>query len=505
MALASALSIPVFAHSEREADFPDGTGSVPAYRTSGEYSVVCKPDSVDRAAGFPAELAARVAELAGECAFEHIQAAVDAVPQAGWRILVLPGVYREEPSRAAPSEACAAFSDGGLMEYAEHVACPNVQNLVAVLGDDAADEGRGCDAERLCGLQIEGVGAQPADVTIDGEFAKLNVIRADRADGFYLRNVLVQKADFNSVYVIETDGFVLDRVVARYNDEYGILTFAVDHGLYVDCEAYGNGDAGLYPGSASDLHGARPSVEITRCNSHHNMAGYSGTAGNSVYVHDNEFHHNGIGLVTDSFYPNHPGLPQDSGRYVANRIYSNNENYFDNYLGDDAPCAKPVAERDWTGYGTVCPAFPSPIGTGFMIAGGNANLVAGNWFWDNHRYGTMLFTVPAPFRNEIDPTKALDTSHFNKQVGNVMGLDAATLTAAPDGLDFWWDEGGSGNCWDGNVGAITSDPAPFLLPDCDDYPVPRVSNAAKIATIAACATWSRENHHPPGCPWMEDP
>ena len=31
---------------------------------------------------------------------------------------------------------------------------------------------------------------------------------------------------------METDGFVIDSVVGRWNDEYGFLTFADDHGLY---------------------------------------------------------------------------------------------------------------------------------------------------------------------------------------------------------------------------------------------------------------------------------
>ena len=46
-----------------------------------------------------------------------------------------------------------------------------------------------------------------------------------------MRNLTVEQAEFNAVYVMETDGFVLDKVTARGNDEYGILAFACDHGL----------------------------------------------------------------------------------------------------------------------------------------------------------------------------------------------------------------------------------------------------------------------------------
>ena len=45
------------------------------------------------------------------------------------------------------------------------------------------------------------------------------------------RNFTIQQAEFNALYVLETDGFVIDHVTARGNDEYGILAFASDHGL----------------------------------------------------------------------------------------------------------------------------------------------------------------------------------------------------------------------------------------------------------------------------------
>jgi len=511
-AACAALLVPSLAsaHAERPVEFPPGIGSVPAYRTEGPYFVVCKPDTPDRIAALPSDLRAWNEALYRACrehGFAHIQAAVDAVPQPGWRILVQPGVYREEPSLAAPTGACADLQGKAILEYEEHVFCPHLQNLIAILGDDPEDPDRLCTTERLCRLQIEGTGAKPEDVLLDGDFHKLNVLRADRADGFYLRNVLVQKSLFNAVYVMEQDGFVIDHVVGRWNDEYAFLTFAVDHGLYEDCEGYGNGDSAVYPGSASDLHGARWSVEITRCNGHHNALGYSGTAGNSVWVHDNDFHDNAAGISMDSVFPGHPGLPQDSARFERNRVFDNNNDYFDNFLGPEAPCSKPIAERDWTGWGTVCPTPPIPVGTGILVAGGNHNTFASNWIYDNWRTGTMLFTVPAVFRNEMDPQKQLDTSHFNQYVGNVMGV-APDGTRFPNGVDFWWDEGGNGNCWQGNVdpGGVTSDPPPALLPSCDAIPLGHPPSPLKTGFLVPCGQYNRtSNHHPPGCDWMTAP
>src|SRR5690606_35249720 len=128
--------------------------------------------------------------------------------------------------------------------------------------------------------------------------------RADRTPGIYLRNFTAQRSTFNAVYILETDGFVIDRTVGRWNDEYGFLTFATDHGLYTDCEAYGNGDSGVYPGAASNINKDRGheveryAIEIRRCYSHHNLLGYSGTAGDSVWAHDNVFTQNTAGVAT---------------------------------------------------------------------------------------------------------------------------------------------------------------------------------------------------------------
>jgi hypothetical protein len=318
----------------------------------------------------------------------------------------------------------------------------------------------------------------------------------------YFANFTVQNSTFNAIYVLETDGFVIDRMVGRWNDEYAFLTFAVDHGLYTDCEAYGNGDSGIYPGSASDLHGVRHAVEIRRCDSHHNTLGVSGTAGNSLWIHDNDFHHNSAGISFDSFFPDHPGLPQDSSVVEDNRLWSNNVNYYDYWA--DGTCDRPSAERGY-GNGVVCPVVPVPVGTGILLAGGNSNVYRDNQMWDNWRYGGMQISVPAALRQETDPEKQFDTSHFNRWLVNTMGV-APDGSRAANGTDFWWDEGGTGNCWQANTAGehmITSDPG--RLPDCGAPAVFRPSNPAKLARLAPCATWSKDNHHPVGCDWMVTP
>ena len=134
------------------------------------------------------------------------------------------------------------------ISYADQVRCPHALNLIAIMGDTTPDDGTdACDGV-LCDLQIEGTGAKPLDVLVDNGFSKLNGLRADRADGFYLKGIAFQQAEFNSVYILETDGFAIVDGLARANDEYGYLAFASDHGLFDRVEGYFNGDSAIYPG-----------------------------------------------------------------------------------------------------------------------------------------------------------------------------------------------------------------------------------------------------------------
>ena len=514
------------AHLERPTAFPDGTGRIPKYRTSGPVLLVCNGTTARAVDRQPQSHALRNLRLAARCrddGYSSIQAAVNAVRKKGSRIKILPGTYRERANRTPP--ACEKALGPKPRSYKEQFRCPHAENLIAIIGDRRPGDGkRLCDAA-VCNLQIEGTGARPEDVVIRGGFnkkgdwAKLNGIRGDRSDGLYLKNFTVELFEFNSIYILETDGFVIDDVVTRYNDEYGFLTFAVDHGVYKNCETYGNGDSGIYPGSASDLNSdsdktaplERWAIEIKNCSSHHSALGYAGTAGNSVYVHDNRFFKNQAGIATDSIYPDHPGLPQDHGWFEDNLIYSNNNNYTEKYV-QSGRCDKKPSK---IGYekGVVCTVTPAPVGTGMVIAGGNHNYLHDNKVWDNWRTGFMLLAVPAAIRNETDPTKQFDTSHFNFFVENVMGTSPSGKTLA-NGIDFWWDDQGEGNCWQGNKPiegrAITHNTLyPGGLPTCAEggsKPIP--VNPYKSGSVVSCATYDRDDEFfrdPPACDFYDTP
>jgi hypothetical protein len=340
--------------------------------------------------------------------------------------------------------------------------------------------------------------------------------------------------------VLETNGFRIDEVVSRYSREYGILSFASDHGIYENCDASYNGDSGVYPGSGPnarhgqpDAHGHVYGIEIRNCNSHDNTIGMSGTAGNGTWAHDNRFHDNSTGVTTDSFAGGHPGMPQDNSKWSHNLIYSNNNDLFNDER--DAYCQQvPWEQRDPQ---KVCPTFQVPVGTGQLIAGGNANVVEENYIFDNWRRGTMLHWVPAPLRGEQDAGKTYDTSANNRYLRNCMGtrpinLDAVDFstcegTRDANGVDFWWDEeegqdcveeqpgcvetdSANGNCWTGNQGfdgaSYSSDPPALLLPNCPGLDAFRPGNSEKQAMLVPCATWNpTDNTDPPGCDWFTRP
>lgn len=536
---------PASAHEERASNFPDGKGVVPKYLglSNANFRVVCNSGSAARIARMPeGALKTRNLALAEECKYNSIQDAVNSIKVRKTSVYVLPGVYTESKwANAKPSAYCGSIKTestspleasqyiGSLappdaesdnsspiaLSYADQRRCPHNLNLIAIMGDKTPDNGSiACDSA-LCGTQVVGTGKAARDVVIDNRFSKLNGIRADRANGAYFRNFTVQQSEFNALYVLETDGFVVDRIVARGNDEYGILAFASDHGLIHHVDAYYNGDSGIYPGSASDVNADRTSIDVSRyaveirdSKSHDNTLGYSGTAGNSVYAHHNKFYENATGIATDSLFPGHPGLPQDHARWSNNEIFSNNENYYTKYV-DTGICAKPMKDRGYIN-GTVCPVVPTPVGTGALIAGGNFNLTDNNLIYDNWRYGTMQFWVPAPLRDEYDPSKLFDTSHGNQVVSNTMGFKPDG-SVAHNGVDHWWDDQGNGNCWEDNKSSRGKATNNFVVdpgPCADGGSKVTPGLAVKDAGFLTCSQYNRADpqwRHPPACSWFDSP
>jgi hypothetical protein len=486
------------------------------------------------------------------CRFREIQPAVTK-SRNNDRVVVMPGLYQEPTSRAAKTNdpKCEPYrtngdrpgQEGTALSYEFQYRCPNDQNLVAVMGRRPAGKPPMPPRENRhgipdlgscirCNLQLEGSGVSADDVIVEagdaskgdggpnGVGTKKDVaIRADRADGFVLKNIKVRHAKEHGIYVLESDGYLLTHFKAYYNGLYGTLTFVEDHGVQEHCDAVGHGDSGIYPGAAVETGQQRPpgtaaryNQQIRFCDLHHNMAGYSGTNGNAVHVHHNRIYDNALGLQTDVVTgAGHPGFPGDSMLVEKNLFYSNNFN---------------VYEED----STVNPAFPFPVGTGLWIAGGNRHQVRDNYFYDNWRRGTMLFSVPdqlvcgeAAGGNQqagCDPN-GQSTSFYNSQYDNHMGI-RPDGTADPNGIDFWWDPypGTIGNCWWNNMPApgaeITYDGGANYMaasgfPNCENGTRPDESvgtgSPTQTGELGSCvAAFETRTFDPNGpCPWFKTP
>jgi hypothetical protein len=536
---------------------------------SGQTLVVCKRDSLSRARrsirrvkkhGYalrptlkPHRMSAKRAHrlrslnkrFAKRCRYHSIQKAVF---QAGNNdfVVIMPGTYSEPRSRKQPTNdpSCAKyltdtdFGGGGPigLSYRYQWHCPNDQALINVLGRrPAKGPPPPPQADRhgipdlgpcvRCNLQMQGSGPRPEDVVIDsGKVAAGNAgpsgvgskkdvaLKADRADGFVLKNVTVRHSAEHAVYVLETDGYLLDRDKFFYAGEYGALMFASDHGLTANCEGVGNGDSAVYPGGAPDTGDdtapnapdkrdtsfyprARLNQKITRCDMHHNNMATSGTMGNAVHIVHNNIYDNAAGLVTDSFYAGgHPGFPQNSTVYEKNNVYSNN---FDVY---HYPKGYPDKRK-------VESAVGVPLGTGILVAGGNDDIIRSNHIYDNWRRGAMLLAVPdaiscPPGTTTCTPSNPTSTSFDNRYYDNQLGRSPGGKLK-PNGVDFWWDEfpTDTGNCWysnrgpDGTDASWTGDPQRFAIPgrsvpgflpeDCGTST--GTGNTAKEAMLVYCA------------------
>jgi hypothetical protein len=226
-------------------------------------------------------------------------------------------------------------------------------------------------------------------------------------------------------------------------------------------------------------------------------------------VTKNNFYDNALGYTTDVFTaPGHPGFPQHGNVIVDNNFYDNNFNPF-----------APDSDVD--------PFIPAPVGTGLWLAGGNANTVKNNRFYDNWRRGVMLFAVPdatvcgPPPVGSSTPVPGcnpagISTSYDNRFHGNTMGV-SPTGAVRPNGLDFWWDSfpGNTGNCWWGNKAApgktVTS--APLVLPGCANGTQPGTSiglgDVVNESELVACLAGFTLVGYPDGdantCSWTTTP
>ena len=184
--------------------------------------------------------------------------------------------------------------------------------------------------------------------------------------------------------MLESDGYLLTHFKAYYNGLYGTLTFVEDHGVQQHCDAVGHGDSGIYPGAAVETGQQRP-------------------AGHRVPLQP------GGPVLRPA--PQHGGVLRDQRQRRAASTTTGSTTTRSACRRTWSPARATRATRATRcssrttvlleqlqrlrgGLDASIPAFPFPVGTGLWIAGGNRHQVRDNYFYDNWRRGTMLFSVP---------------------------------------------------------------------------------------------------------------
>ncbi len=168
----------------------------------------------------------------------------------------------------------------------------------------------------------------------------------------------------------------------------------------------------------------------------------------------------------------------------------------------DGTCSKPFLERGIE-RGVVCPAVPVPVGVGIIVIGGNYDEFRNNLIYDNWKLGFAQTWVPGLVRNDFKWDAQWETSHFNRYTDNVMGV-APDGTAMPNGIDYFWDGEGTGNCWQAAQGSSLE---PLVIPGCPAGGLRRyLADPNRLVLLVDCSNYDLGTRNlPMGCDWFETP
>jgi hypothetical protein len=309
--------------------------------------------------------------------------------------------------------------------YVEGVIVPKSKDRITITGTKSAKR-----------TILQGKGAKDKQ----GNPAQ-NGVFVDGADGVTIRNLTAKNYPANGFFVRDCDGYLMKGLVAAFNRSYGLYAFNCKGGRMTRSLGYGHGDSAFYVGQTPRQ--AKPKrTSLDHLVGRENVLGFSGTNSRYVDITASDFYNNGAGVVPNTLksekYP-----PSEAGTVTGNRIFWNNFNYF-------APTSRVEPLPSATG------SFYYPTGVGVTLLGTKGWKVSDNDIFGNFKWGVLLVS---------DPDIAAATTIDNDITGNRMG----GVSGDANGVDFFTEGSGSGNCYADNGADATFDAG--SLPNTTLYPV----------------------------------
>ena len=350
---------------------------------------------------------------------QSIQAAVDRA-KPGDRILVGPGVYREEgkPCPAISAQTCAVAIQ---------------KNGIKLIG-----QGSKRHPVVLRARHGQGAGIEVARESRSGECLS---DASQRLHGSLIRGLTVRGFDDFGVFLLCVDHWRITRVRAIDNGEYGTFPSHTTIGRLDHSFASGANDTGHYIGQSSH---ARVDHNVAK----DNVSGFELENSSRIRADHNLASGNTGGILSFTL-PNLDVKSNSDNRIDHNRVSKNNRKN---------TCVDPED--------TVCAV---PAGTGILMLAIDRNRVESNNVTGNRSYGIAVANYCVALNISKADCDALDIEP-NPDGNRVIGNTAKKNGNNPDPsvpdvftVDLAWDLGGTDNCWANNK-AGTTFPSP--LPAC---------------------------------------
>lgn len=307
------------------------------------------------------------------------------------------------------------------------------------------------------GLAILGTGKTRRAVILEGKNAKgddggpaQNGVEGANVDNLRLENMWARNYLANGFFVhtdsigkkTECHGYLMKNLLASFNRSYGMYAFECIGGRITRSAGFGHGDSAFYIGGTPFPQKKPKWTSLDHLQGYENILGYSGTNSHYVNIHDSQFFNNGVGVVPNTL-DSEPYEPTGNGIMENNQIFWNNFNYF-------LPTSRVRTVSG--GLGDANGSDPGgtiqyPTGVGVVLLGADGWKVRNNDIFGNFKWGVAPISNPL---NDGDDAISLN----NQMVGNRMGRNGADA----NGVDFFSDGSGKGNCYSGNGASATFDP-----------------------------------------------